>query len=127
MRFSLGARLTAAPLLLFHRRLDGDMRAHHGRVAEKTELKSEQTRGREAFPHPQTMRQPGGWRAAAWSSWTLSLLFLRDSPFKKRFTVVDAAYRSRLSSSSATRCARAPRCVCSSRAHDVNQLATVVR
>ena len=39
---------TAAPLLLFHRRLDGDMRTQHGRVAEKTELESEQTRGRGA-------------------------------------------------------------------------------
>ena len=116
MRFYSGDRLTAAPLLLFHRRLDGNMRTHHGRVAEKTELKSEQTRGREAIPGLQTLRQPGGWRAAAWSSWTLSLLFLRDSPFKERFTVVDAASKPTLKQLGYSMRARAEMCLLLARA-----------
>ena len=116
MRFSSGGRATAAPLLLFHRRLDGGTHALHVRAAEKTEVESEQTRGREATPHPQTKWQPGDWRAAAWSSWTLSLLFLRDSPFKKRFTVVDAASKPTLKQLGYSMRARAEMCLLLARA-----------
>ena len=116
MRFSSGERLTAAPLLLFHRRLKMRTHAQCVRALFQTELKSEQTRGREAFPHPQTERQPGDWRAAAWSSWTLSLLFLRDSPFKERFTVVDAASKPTLKQLGYSMRARAEMCLLLARA-----------
>ena len=38
---------------------------------------------------PASVRPSGG--AAAWSSCSLASLFLRDSPLKKRFAVVDTA------------------------------------
>ena len=64
--FSTGARLTLAPLLLFHRSHAGGTHAHVVRAAEKTERESRNAFEREACPQlfPGANLPTGG--AAAW-------------------------------------------------------------
>ena len=85
--FSTNARLTLAPLLLFHRSHAGRTHAHGVRAAEKTELESRKAFEREACPQlfPGAQLPTGG--TAAWQT----SLILRDLPLKERFTVVDTA------------------------------------
>ena len=85
-----GVTLSLAPLPLCDRHLDSGTRKVLACATVKTECESEQTRELEDDPGFRPGVSAAQWRSAAWSSCSLGSLFLRDSPLKKRFAVVDA-------------------------------------
>ena len=86
----LGARLTPPPLLLCHRHLDSSTHTSVESATVQTELESEQTLRRTAFPQIFCFAGPHT-AAPRWqSTFTLGWCFSRALPLQERFTVVHA-------------------------------------